>query len=549
MIVASVRFTNVLVVVGGVYLVSKLAKRLLSKRHRTKGTPLTGPPKAHFLLGVSRTLSTATDSADVYGAWAATYGPVYEIPTALGGRRVVLHDPRAVNHFYQAERSVYVKTDSTRKTIANIFGRGLLWAEGEDHKRQRKALTPAFSNAAIRRSTGVFYDSAHKLQGHWDALIENAPDGAIIEVENWMNRVALDSIGIAGFGHDFRSVDGEPSTVADVFDSMALNGGRAATLSLIIFMLGTQLPILAELPTPRNRLFKGLRRTLAGIADDLLAKSRKEKEADTVAEKSIIGLLLKSEEDAAELHMDQAEVVAQMNVLLLAGYETTSISLTWALIELCRNLDQQAKLREELRKFGPQDATWDQLGSSLPYLDAVVLETLRLHPALPDTTRVAQVDDIIPVSEPIHTKSGELVTEIIVPKDTVVTVSIRCMNRSPAFWGPDAAQFNPERWLTFERDGLRASEIQGHRHLITFLDGPRTCLGKQFALAEFKAVLSVLIKNYSFELPDGPDTPIKEVLGLIQRPALASGSKPEIPLRLGYCSARVTGDLDDESLV
>lgn len=74
----------------------------------------------------------------------------------------------------------------------------------------------------------------------------------------------------------------------------------------------------------------------------------------------------------------------------------------------------------------------------------------------------------------------------MVTKGQLVTVSIRCMNRSEAFWGPDAKAFVPERWLTLADDDLRAKEIQGHHHVLTFSDGPRTCLGKSFALAEFK---------------------------------------------------------------
>lgn len=79
-----------------------------------------------------------------------------------------------------------------------------------------------------------------------------------------------------------------------------------------------------------------------------------------------------------------------------------------------------------------------------------------------------------------------MVDKIVIAKGSLVTVSIRVMNRSEVFWGPNAKEFEPERWLTLNDDPLRAKEIQGHRHLVTFLDGPRTCLGKSFALAEFK---------------------------------------------------------------
>ncbi|KAJ7499846.1 cytochrome P450 [Mycena latifolia] len=524
-------FSDVLIVGAGLWLAVKVIRRLFNRN--AHGTRLNGPPRESWFFGVSRKLTQSPDTGEVFQEWAAKYGPVFQIPIAFGGRRTILCDPKAVNHFYSMERSVYIKSKMNRAVIANLFGRGLLWAEGESHKRQRKALTPAFSNAAIRRLTSVFYDSAYKLKGHWDASIDSMPDDAIIDVEHWMNLVALDSIGIAGFSHDFRSLDGEYSAVAEAFDSLSFEG--TGVLSNLVFILGVQFPFLANLPTARNRIMKNLGRTMSDIADDLLEKTRREKRShvtDETADRSVIGLLLKAEDDDAELHMNETEVMAQMNVLLLAGYETTSISLTWALIELAKQPEKQAKLREELIQFGATDPTWDQLVSALPYLDAVVLETLRLHPPLDVTTREAMVDDVLPIGEPITTESGDVVNSIAVAKGSHVTVSIRCMNRSEVFWGPNAKEFEPERWLTLNEDPLRAKEIQGHRHLITFLDGPRTCLGKSFALAEFKAALSVLIRNFTFEFPGGPETEIGKHRGIITRPKVAGQPGANVPMKV-----------------
>ena len=97
-------------------------------------------------------------------------------------------------------------------------------------------------------------------------------------------------------------------------------------------------------------------------------------------------------------------------------------------------------------------------------------------------------DDVIPLSEPVRTKSGELVDSLTIAKDTLVTVSTESMNHSAAMWGEDAKIFRPSRWLEDGQPGIpaKAKEIQGHRHLLTFGDGPRACLGKNFAVAEFK---------------------------------------------------------------
>jgi cytochrome P450 len=82
------------------------------------------------------------------------------------------------------------------------------------------------------------------------------------------------------------------------------------------------------------------------------------------------------------------------------------------------------------------------------------------------------------------------VNSLTIVKGTAIIVSLRAINRSEAFWGTSAKEFKPERWLT--EDSLEgAKDIQGHRHLLTFFDGPRTCIGKGFALAEIKVTLCV----------------------------------------------------------
>ncbi|KAJ7772424.1 cytochrome P450 [Mycena metata] len=518
-----------LLVLLGLWLCTKLFLRFWRRGAST--TRLSGPPSPSRFLGVMRHLSLAADSSEIYEEWAARYGPAYEIPAELGRRKIILTDPKAVTHFYSSERSIYVRPENDRLFVDKIFGRGVLWAEGDTHKRQRKALTPAFSNAAIRRLTAVFYDSAYKMKSHWDAILDSVPsrDGAVIEVQEWMNRIALDSIGIAGFSHDFHYIDGQKSAVTAAFE--ALQVIETSLFSTIIFILSFTFPILLSVPTERMRLFWALRASLDIIAQRLLANTRREKEAgvaEELTDKSVIGLLLKAEMSGTELHMTQEEVTAQ-SILLLAGYETTSVSLTWALVELARHPEMQDKLRKDLSRFST-DPTWDQLVAELPYLDATVLEVLRLHPPIGETLREATHDDIIPLGTPIVTPSGETVSSIVIGKGISVVAPIRCINRSEALWGSDAKEFKPERW--FADITTQAKELQGHRHLLTFHDGPRTCLGKAFALAEFKAALSVLIRNFVFEFLDGPDTKIEKHVSIVPRPKVAGQNGAKVPLKV-----------------
>ncbi|KAI6154234.1 cytochrome P450 [Pisolithus tinctorius] len=497
-----------------------------------KTTRLRGPPGADLIFGASKQIAQSPDTGALYEAWTKKYGAAYVVPTTLGGKKIMLCDPRALAHFFARESWTYVFTDSTRLFYEQTFGRGVLWAEG-DHKRQRKALAPAFSQGAVRNLTPIFYICAHKAKSAWEATIDaGGGDSAVIEVQSWMNHISLDGIGLAGFSHDFGALDGKSSSVTKVLDTFVASPKRSA-LSVGLLLLGRVFPVLGYAPTARTNLLGELQRCMEDISMELLAKVKKEKEEGVLdeKEKSIIGVLLKANDSNSDIYLTHAEVLAQMRGLLIVGYETMSITLTWALLELAGNPDIQNKLRQELVMFG-EEPTYDQLQSSLPYLDAVLHETLRVHPALIDIVRVATEDDIIPLSELLITESGEVVNSITVARGTHIGIPVSCVNRSTRLWGEDAMDFRPERWL--EKDGIpkKAQDIQAYRHILTFMEGPRICVGKGFALTEFKAVMSVLVRNFVFEMRDGPDTRVELSRGLLLRPRIVGEQGINVPLRV-----------------
>lgn len=104
----------------------------------------------------------------------------------------------------------------------------------------------------------------------------------------------------------------------------------------------------------------------------------------------------------------------------------------------------------------------------------------------------AAADDIIPLGTPIKTVDGQLVDRISIVKGQAIAIPMQTINKSKSIWGLDAHDFKPQRWLDEGGVPETVKVVQGYRHLLTFVDGPRTCLGKGFALAEFK-VLSLAI--------------------------------------------------------
>ncbi|KAI6030990.1 cytochrome P450 [Pisolithus marmoratus] len=533
-------------VATGIAILWALRMSFCVARNTLKTTRLRGPPRTSLIFGYSMDLLRAKDAGSVYEEWAKEYGVAYEVPTTLGGNKIMLCDPKAIAHFYSKETWTYVHIKFDLLFTRQNFGKALLGVQGEDHKRQRKSLSPAFSQAAIRKLYPVFYNSAYKAKAIWESLID-ANDGhsAVIEVQNWMNHIScdefifchpgliapsrLDTIGLAGFSHDFGSLDGKPTRVVKIFDTFAMSAPN-----LFLFLLSQVFPLLLYVPTARGDLFSDMNETLADVSRKFLDRSKEERDAgiiDGKDDKSIIGVLIKAKDAGADVQLSIEEILAQMKLLITAGYETISVSMTWALLELARNPDIQTKLRAELLAFG-SDPTYDQLNNNLPYLDAVIHETLRLHPPVQEFLREAADDDVIPLSEPVRTKSGRVVNSVSVTRGTRIGISVACINRSTDIWGADAKVFRPERWL--EEGGVpkKAQEVQGYRHLLTFVDGPRTCIGRGFAVIEFKTVMAVLVKEFVFEMRDGPDTQIEMGIGLLPRPRVVGEDGTKLPLRV-----------------
>ncbi|KAI6040779.1 cytochrome P450 [Pisolithus marmoratus] len=511
--VRSASITNMTI---GLVAVLVLRVAIQATRKKSRKTKLRGPKSPSLLFGVGKEIFKSPDMGAMFEEWSKEYGVAYEIPMMFGQKRTVLCDPKAVAHLFTKDTWSYVIIPGLKAIMAKQFGKGLFCAEGESHRRQRRSIAPSFNSTAMRKLSTVIYKSAERVRTAWEASIDaNGGGTVVLDVQKWMNYVSLDSFGIAGFAYDFGSLDGKPNAMISVLDAIGASLPEGF-FSIAVTLLAFLFPILMNVPTRRNKIFVELRDRMSEICDTLIDNATKNAD-DQI---STIGLLLKAEDEDSKQHISRDEVLAQMRALLMASYETTSITMTWALLELARHPDIQTKLRQELLSVGGEPS-YDQLFNSLPYLDAIVQETLRLHPSVAELLRQSDEDDVIPLSEPVRTKSGETVDSIAVERGTVITMSIGCLNQSEAIWGPDARVFRPERWL--EADGItkKAQEVKGHRHLLTFGDGPRTCIGKIFAVAEIKTVLSVVVKNFVLEMRDGPNTKVEITRGITLRPRIA----------------------------
>lgn len=122
----------------------------------------------------------------------------------------------------------------------------------------------------------------------------------------------------------------------------------------------------------------------------------------------------------------------------------------------------------------------------LPYLNGIMHETLRLYPTVPLTMRQAQRDTYI--------------GDQFIPAGTDIIVSIWYINRSPELWGSDAGLFRPERWITDDGKPNQSGGANSNYDYMTFLHGPRSCIGQNFAKAEIRCLLAAMVRSFTWEL-------------------------------------------------
>ncbi|KAF7316002.1 Cytochrome P450 [Mycena indigotica] len=517
---------------------------------------LRGPPSPSFVFGNTQEIAAAADPAELYDLWATTYGSVYRAHGPMGSDRLVICDPKALAHLLALDTWKYSHPPLALLQIGMLTGPGnLLSTFGESHTKQRKILNPLFAPVALKKYASVMYDVAYKVITAWETQLQtSSADEIIPDVSEWqaffllfpsINNLSFDIIGLAAFSTDFRSLDGEQSSVATALT--AVGHAKPSPVAAKIFLLSQAFPILFRLPLPRSKLVENLSQAMDGVVDTLINAARSGKLAYEQLG-SALGVLLSTKELSDEqmrIHVcifssmhDDSPSVVQAKSILLSGFATTASGIKWALVELATHPHAQNRLRKELMAFTTTDPSYEDLTSlALPYLDAVVREALRLHPILSESPRVALEDDLLPLSAPIRTVAGDRIDMVPVRKGTILTVSLYYTNTAKSIWGDDAAEFKPERWLDGDRIPDSAKRYPGYHHTMVFLDGPRTCLGKGFALAEIKAcqrliVLSLFIRKFVFAPRDGPQTQYERAMFLGPHPKVAGEIGGRLPIRV-----------------
>ncbi|KIK04023.1 hypothetical protein K443DRAFT_676331 [Laccaria amethystina LaAM-08-1] len=498
----------------GVYGVYKLAK-VAYGQWTSPLNILPGLPFSQLLLGNLKEIWAEEDSMEP-GELIEKYGTTFRFRGLFGKKRLYTIDPKALNHILMNHND-YQKPEASRHGLTSIMGAGVLVVEGDKHRQQRKIMNPAFGPAHVRELTEIFVKKSIQLRDIW---IEEISKGrGQIDVLSWLSKMTLDVIGLAGFNYKFDSLTrpGEDE-LHDAFSHVL----RASTNVSVFAALRYAFPIFRSLPAPGDAAAEKARRTMLHIGSKLLVDSKAaiEQNKGSGKSKDLLSLLVRantSTELTDNQRMSDGDVLAQVPTFLVAGHETTSIATTWALFALTQSPDVQVKLRNELLSVSTDNPTMEEL-NALPYLDAVVRETLRLHAPVSSTARQAMKDDVIPLAIPFTDKKGVVHHEIRIKKGQSFSIPIIQINRSRSIWGEDAFEFKPERWESLPESASSIPGVWGN--MLTFISGPRSCIGYRFALVELKALLFTLVRAFEFELAVPVKDIVKRSSGLVHRPVL-----------------------------
>ncbi|KIK70361.1 hypothetical protein GYMLUDRAFT_32362 [Collybiopsis luxurians FD-317 M1] len=501
-------------------------------------------PKGTFFSSHIKWVIDPDLSATQHEIWKKRYGKTFRYHgSGKFDYRLMTFDLRAVSHILMSP--IYEKPKVTRRFLSTMLGKGIFTTEGPEHTFQRKIIGPAFTLQSIKAISPIFLRTADNLRDKWDEIISNGQD--TIDVCHWLSRATFDAFGQACLDYDFQAIQGETEELYLAFRRMFDLADEKGILRILIPLLDKLWPdrIARLVSESRQVIYETGRTLIARKKASLLSEKESPQDSDT---KDLLGLLLQSNlsNDPAK-RLSDTDLLDQISSFFFAGSDTTALSLTFCLYYLSKNPDVQTRLREELTqpnvpsstqssKF--EDRAFDAL-DSLPFLDAVARETLRLAPSVHGTLRVATKTDLIPTSSPVVLADGTVIPpggHIKIRKGSIIHIPIEGINFAEDIWSKDPLEFRPDRWSSLPSTAQPPS-FPGLANVMTFSFGSGSCPGYRFTIAEMKAFLSVVVPHFAFSLPEGQT--IGKRNGLFTRPFVKGKVGVQLPLvvkRIDECS-------------
>ncbi|MCQ3930872.1 MAG: hypothetical protein DPW16_10475 [Chloroflexi bacterium] len=375
----------------------------------------------------------------------AELGDVFQIPLP-GFNPIMLAGPE-VNRFVLAEQRDALRWRSDQDPVVRLLRHGILVEDGDSHDYLRRQMNPALHRNRLHDYVTLMVECADSILTQWDA---STPLNISIEIR----RMALLVLTRTLFGVDF-----EPE----------MNRLWQPILRTLRYISPGLWVIWPNIPRPGyQRAFRRL--------DEYFYQLIAYRRANPSNNEDLLSLLITS-------GMSDDLIRDQLLTMIIAGHDTSTALLSWALYLLACHPDIQAKAYAEISGvLGSNPPNYSHL-SALQYLDQIINETLRLYPPIHAGLRIAATDIEL--------------GEYCIPEGTRVMYSIYLTHRDPRYW-PDPSAFRPERF---------ASTTRTPYAFLPFGGGPRNCIGMAFAQVEAKVVLARILQKFDLNFTGKPVRP------------------------------------------
>jgi len=435
-------------------------------------------PKIYGPLG-NLPLIDINEPAFSLGKLAEEHGPIFRFQTPRSTNIIVTGHKIAADVFDEDrfEKSVKDELDNVRA----FAGDGLFTSRMEEPNWQKahNILFPTFSKTAMKGYHDMMVDIAMQLIQKWARL---NPDESI-DVPGDMTRLTLDTIGLCGFNYRFNSFYREEhspfiqSMVRALNEAMYQNG---------------RLDIQNKLMFRTKKKYKQDIQTMFSLVDKIIQERKARGDS---GEADLLARMLNGKDPLTGEMLDDKNIRYQMITFLIAGHETTSGLLSFALYFMLKNPEVMKKAYQEVDEVLTDSIPVYEQIVKLKYLRMILDEALRLWPTAPGFSVYAKEDTII----------GD---KYLIKKGENIVVLLPQLHRDKEAWGEDAEQFFPERFT--ERHRIPSSAYK------PFGNGQRACIGMQFAMHEATLVLGMILQN--FELLDFDNYELDVVQTLTLKP-------------------------------
>ena len=380
-----------------------------------------------------------------------------------GKRWHMVMDPEAIRRMLLEEVDNYPKSLVTKNLLRPAIGESLFIAEGAHWRWQRRAAAPVFSHRNVMNLAPIMTAAAERSCERIAAAGPRAVDMA-----EDMVRTTFDVIAEVTFSGDGTF---DADAVHGAIDAYISEAGKISLFDLLGFP--------DWVPRPGRVMSGGAVKQMKSVADEAV-EARRERGRDGVPD--LLDLLLEGEDPKTKRQMNTAELRDNLLTFIVAGHETTALTLAWSLYLCAFDQEVQDRARTEVRSvLGDRACTGEDV-EHLPYIRQIVDEALRLYPPAGMVSRTAMADDTLCGRE--------------VKKGDTVILPIYALHRSHLLWDdPDA--FRPERFAD-------RKAIDRYAYL-PFGDGPRICIGASFAIQEAVIILATLLNRYRFTPVKGRD--------------------------------------------